>query len=303
MHRTVASLVLYCALAISANAADRLYPAPEIHPVQNITISFLERMLDDLIASGEEPDTATICTVDWAQYGIIVSLNCKAPAGPNKQDTTPTLNGPPRFDCAIATEDNREFCIERELEIYGANLAAPWEVSATQICSAIIESLHLDEDLVRPPCPGDNEFSELKLRDQPDSGSRRGLTGEPFLYIHVEKDGSEPPIYNITLVGTPRALDDMNATEHYERIDFLLFWTYEMNGEFDVAVEPLLVLQGTNSSTIDELIRIRASDRMATKVFMVRQTQSRPNVVASSIAAQIRALTVAVRDTLQIDER
>lgn len=278
---------------------------------QNITVGFLEQQLVTLKANGQEPQSATICTVDWEKYGIVVRLNCKTMRtgfvgqstalkniDPTKQDGGIEIDGVAFIDCTAPNVIDAGQCAQMELQTYNANLAAPWEVSAGDICEAVLRVLHLKVQRDGNTCPESDDFSELKVTDTLSVPEKGSSGGDGLLYILATKDSSAPPVFSVSVVSTPAVLDNMGRDDYFERIDFLLFWTYEQNGEFDVTVEPVFILQGTLSSDIDQLIGVKASARLSPTFVGIRQTLSRPTVVANAIASSTRSFTATVRDHL-----
>ncbi len=294
---TTTTALIAC-LGLSVHILDR----GEI-VAQNITVEYLERILIDLKAEGVVPDDATLCDVDWLQYGIVVRLDCKsrirslrsakpdASALPRKQDPTPApqIIGDARIDCNLLRVNFPDLCESIRAETYSRNLAAPWAVGAGDICSAVIGILHIENSAGGIVCPRNVFVSEIMLGGGISGG--RGETAQveaPFAHISVQRGPSDPPVFSITMIGSPSTLDGMNGQNFFERVDFLLFWTFEQNGEFEVKVQPLLVLQGQIGSSINEMRQVKAAERFGQITGSVRRSRVRPTFIASKISDTVQ---------------
>jgi hypothetical protein len=282
---------------------------------QNITVDYLERLLVDLKERGEVPPSATICDVKWINYGVVVSLNCtesnlkysrgadtKTPVGALHKEqhnqvpiavSNTTINGDPRIDCSLATDTGNPFCTDASLELYQNNIEAPWLVSAVDVCNSVLSALSLDVSAALS-CKGTINFSSIELREG--HGDTLG-GGQPTVYINAAKASGEPPVYRVMVVASPHDMVDANGRNFYERFEYLVFWTFEMDGRISVSAEVLNSFQGNLNHNVDHIRDLDLNSSVGIRTLNFIPGTSRPALFRDAIVTKVREMTVRIRDS------
>lgn len=212
---------------------------------QELSLTYLEALLEELQMLGQLEDDATVDTVDWSSFGITVDLETlkqRAPVEIPKRLMRQVQAGDGPIAACEAGDSN---CLFGMIARFRLNINTALAITPQALCQQIMDEF---AGPVETPC------SEGVATSQALS-TWTTSKGEESFFVMVEREDRRPPVFRVSVIGRPGLLQQQNG-DHFERHDFLVNFAFYETAQYWISVTPIFAMHDLSSSALQNLMAI-----------------------------------------------
>lgn len=242
---------------------------------QAVTRSYLQGLLNELISLGLVAPDATIETVDWRRFGIVVDVSH---LGERQLRKTREFDFDERHFAQQEIADGPFLtCAQGDIDCalvtylrFASNFQAALQSTPSALCERLASEFY---QINTPECSDDGRTSIAVV-------SAASLKTADQFRLWIGRENAQLPVYHMSVIGSPFLLQQ-SLNNHLERHDFLVYWTFSQTVEYQINVVPVFSMYDHTADAFDNL---RSHDfSYNSEIHFSRITSVGPNELADRV--------------------